>query len=137
MTASFAVDSSAIIAILNREPEAAQFGLALDHAPRVIGWPTVFEVRLWIVRRARSEVAEWFDRFVRSAQTSLAPFDGELEALATMAYDRFGKGRHPAKLNFGDCMAYAVARSFDLPLLFKGGDFGLTDARVHPASVAA
>ncbi len=63
------------------------------------------------------------------------PFDGPIEAIALHAFERSGKGRHPAALNFGDCLSYAVARHLDVPLLFKGGDFGLTDIVPHPASV--
>lgn len=55
--------------------------------------------------------------------------------MARSAFDQFGKGRHRAALNYGDCMTYAIAMAEGLPLLFKGGDFGLTDVRVHPASV--
>jgi ribonuclease VapC len=64
-----------------------------------------------------------------------ADFNRELETLAADAYARFGKGRHAAQLNYGDCMTYAVAKHHDVPLLFKGADFGLTDIRIHPASV--
>jgi len=70
-----------------------------------------------------------------SADIVPVAFDGALERIAAEAFSMFGKGRHPAKLNFGDCMAYAVAKARDLPLLFKGGDFGLTDVRIHEVSV--
>ena len=65
----------------------------------------------------------------------LIAFDRPLEALAGDAYAKFGKGRHPAKLNYGDCVTYAVAKHHDVPLLFKGADFGHTDVKIHSTSV--
>ena len=135
MTPDIAVDSSVLVAIAKKEIEASSFVEVLGAAWTAIGWPTVFEVRLWMIRNKRHEGSEWLDKLVSSPQTLAVDFDGPHEALARDAYDQFGKGRHPAKLNYGDCMAYAVAKSRDLPLLFKGGDFGLTDIRIHPASV--
>lgn len=137
MTSALAVDSSAIVAILNGELEADRFEQALDVSSRVIGWPTIFEIRLWSLRRQRPDIAIWLERFVAAANTVCVAFEAEHEMWAADAFSRFGKGRHPAALNFGDCMTYAVARSRDLPLLFKGGDFGLTDVRVHEASIGS
>jgi ribonuclease VapC len=77
------------------------------------------------------------DRFLLSELTETVAFDGVLEAIAADAFDRFGKGRHPAGLNFGDCIAYALAKSRNLPLLFKGNDFSRTDILAHPASQGA
>lgn len=136
MTATFAVDSSALVAILNSEAEASAFQEALASSGCVIGWATIFETRLWCLRRERTELGEWLDAFAASGRVEAVAFDGVLETLAADAYARFGKGRHPAQLNYGDCMAYAVARHHDLPLLFKGSDFGKTDVRAHAASVA-
>ena len=65
----------------------------------------------------------------RAIGSRSSPFEPETAALAIDAYARFGKGRHPAGLNFGDCFAYACARHFDVPLLYKGDDFALTDIR--------
>lgn len=132
-----ALDSSALVAILNAEPEEARFETVIDCAPLVIGWPTILETRIWCLRHSTLERQRWLDDLIGDPRTLAVPFDEALEQRAHQAYASFGKGRHPAKLNFGDCMAYAVARQYDLPLLFKGGDFGQTDVRVHPASVLA
>jgi len=74
------------------------------------------------------------DLFIAKAQVSLMPVDEEQADLARRAYRKFGKGRHPAGLNFGDCFSYALSRALELPLLFKGNDFSQTDVECHPAS---
>jgi ribonuclease VapC len=74
------------------------------------------------------------DLFIAKARISLVPVDEEQADLARQAFRKFGKGRHPAGLNFGDCFSYALARSLDEPLLFKGNDFSQTDIECHPAS---
>jgi ribonuclease VapC len=130
-----AVDSSVLIAVLNEEPEMDAFLGVLAVSSVVIGWPTIFEVRIWCHRRLAQVKPPWLEDWFASQRTRIVPFDGELEALASEAYGRFRKGRHPAGLNFGDCMAYAVARSHKVPLLFKGTDFARTDVAAHPASV--
>lgn len=130
-----AVDSSILIAIMNAEPEADLLQAALDCSIRVIGWPTVFETRIWVARRRRPEFAKWLDAFLELDQTICIPFDAVHDRLAHRGFRIYGKGRHPASLNFGDCMTYAIATADNLPLLFKGGDFGKTDIAVHPASV--
>lgn len=129
-----AVDASALVAIIKGEPEADAFLAALDSSFGVIGWPTVLEVRIWCLRRLGSREEPWLAGWLAEPTTRLVAFDSALEALAAAAYDRFGKGRHSAGLNFGDCMSYAVARRQQLPLLFKGGDFARTDLTPHPAS---
>ena len=135
MNFAFAVDSSVLVAILKNEPEAAAFEAALFNELRVIGRPTVMETRIWCLRNLNRSGAPWLEVFLESAATHFADFDAAIEALAVDAYARFGKGRHPAQLNYGDCMAYAVARQHDVPLLFKGADFAQTDVKVHPNSV--
>lgn len=135
MNDRLSVDSSAIVAIVNREPEARSLAAALVDVEAVVGWPTILEVRLWLARRP-SHTTLWLDHFLARRSTKLVPFDGAHERLATAANAAFGKGRHAANLNFGDCMAYAIAMRENLPLLFKGADFGQTDVVVHPASVA-
>ena len=74
------------------------------------------------------------DLFIAKAQVSLVPVDEEQADLARRAYRKFGKGRHPAGLNFGDCFSYALSRALELPLLFKGNDFSQTDVECHPDS---
>jgi ribonuclease VapC len=134
MTGQFAVDSSVLVTILNGEPEADEFARILSDGALHIGWPTLFETRIWCLRHSPLSII-WLDQLALSSNTDMCEFDGVLEALATCAYDKYGKGRHPAQLNFGDCMAYAVARHRNSPLLFKGGDFSQTDVICHPASV--
>ena len=135
MNFAFAVDSSVLVAILKNEPEAPAFVQTLFGATRVIGRPTIMETRIWCLRNLNQEGAPWLEMFLESATTHCADFDAALEPLAVSAYARFGKGRHPAQLNYGDCMAYAVAKRHDVPLLFKGADFAQTDVKVHPNSV--
>lgn len=136
MIDSVAVDSSALIAILNREPEMPRFLDALGRGRPVVGWPTIFEVRIWCLRRVGNLFQPWLESWLDHPDTNLLSFNGVLERLAASAYERFGKGRHAAALNFGDCMTYAVAHHRRAPLLFKGGDFARTDLAIHPASVS-
>jgi ribonuclease VapC len=135
MSELITLDSSAIIAILNAEPESDQFVAAVSSAPRIIGAPTVLEVRLWMIRRTPDGRTPFTDQLFGSPDTTIIAFDAAPERIAHDAAARYGVGRHAAGLNFGDCMAYAVARAHDAPLLFKGADFGKTDAPCHPASV--
>lgn len=132
---ALAVDSSVLVAIIKGEVEAPALEEALADGSPFVGWPTVFETRIWLLRRGSGKAERWLNSWLELPSTRPLPFDGELERLAAAAYRRFGKGRHPAGLNFGDCMAYAVARQRDVPLLFKGGDFARTDVKVHQASV--
>ncbi len=134
MTA-FVVDSSVIVAIIKEEPEATELEAVLIGGGWAIGWPTVFEIRLWARRNASKTRYGVVADILTDPGIAKIDFDGALEARAFFAFDHFGKGLHRASLNFGDCMAYAVAQYLDLPLLFKGGDFGQTDVKVHPASV--
>lgn len=133
----FAIDSSAVIAILNREDETRSFLDAIDESAVLIGWATVFEIRLWLTRGQRTTAEIWLEKFLALADVEAIAFDQRHEAIARQAARQFSKGLHPAKLNFGDCMAYAVARDARVPLLFKGRDFGLTDIEIHPASAIA
>lgn len=124
-----AVDSSAVVAAALDENDAERYLPLLLSAPCLIGWPTLLEIELVLMRRGNTEASElareWRDRPLVTA----IPFDGPLYEMATAAYGRFGRARHAAGLNFGDCMAYAVAKHLDLPLLYKGNDFALTDIR--------
>lgn len=137
MTGQVAVDTSAIVAILNREPDYAAFLQLLDHSDAIIGAPTLLEIRIWTLRHMASVEPQWLTRWLLDRGTKIVPFDADLERLAASAYDRYGKGRHPASLNFGDAMTYAVAKRHDVPLLFKGADFAKTDVRAHGASATS
>jgi len=124
-----ALDTSAIVAILRNEQGAERFAEAMGSAShRLIGRPTEIELHIVMQGRAGAEpVDALIAKFLRTVER--VDFDGHHVAAATAAFDRFGKGRHPASLNYGDCMAYAVARVAGCPLLYKGEDFARTDIR--------
>ena len=122
------VDTSAVLAILFDEPDADRYARAIAAAPRcrmsVAGF---LEVAIVLESRAGSEAAHELDRFLERAAIELAPVTADHAQAARRAWRRFGKGNHPAGLNFGDCFAYALAEATGEPLLFKGGDFARTD----------
>lgn len=125
------VDTSAMVAVLTREPGhdwlAAQLGTASE---RLMTAPTALE--LGIVLEARSPAATGIlRRTLRDAQIAVIPFDGNLAERALDAWRRYGEGRHPAALNFGDCCSYALAEATGCPLLCAGDDFSLTDLTVR------
>ena len=122
------VDSSAILSIVFREKRSERLLQKLVSADAVgIGTPTLTETS--IVIRAQLGVAPEpiLDAFVRDFQVTIVDFLEVHWREASVAYSRFGKGRHPAALNFGDCMSYAVAVVADAPLLYVGNDFNKTD----------
>ena len=94
---------------------------------KVISAATLFEAAIAAERRGGLEARDRLDRLITRIEPEVAPFDAVHLGWARDAYRRFGKGRHPAALNLGDCMAYATARHAVLPLLFKGADFAQTD----------
>ena len=132
-----ALDTSVILAIAFDEPEAEAFKTALRGAPILIGWPTLFETRLVLAAKGFSNAGAIVARLVEAPNVSAVPFDRKHYEAAERAFERFGKGRHAAGLNMGDCFAYAVAAAARAPLLFKGRDFAQTDLAAHPASVLA
>lgn len=125
------VDSSALIAILRREPGYEQLVDAMLDADAVLVPASCFlEVAMVIAGRKGPDSRPAIDALIDRLQARIAPI-GEAEARAAGdAFLRFGKGRHPAALNFGDCMAYAVAQAEGRPLLFVGDDFARTDVPV-------
>ncbi len=124
------VDTSALIAILHDEPEAAAFGLALTEAVAVsMSAATLVELTMVAEGRAGRPMGDRVNRLLASAKVEVVPFTAEHAALAAEGWRRYGKGRHPAGLNLGDCFAYALARSRGEPLLFKGTDFAQTDVK--------
>lgn len=131
----FVVDSSVLVAIFKQEHEGPELAEIIMSGGWLIGWPTIFETRIWLHRQRPQADLALLDLVIRDDGIRKIAFDGALESYASDAYSRFGKGRHPAKLNFGDCMAYAVAKHFDAPLLFKGNDFQQTDVLVHTDSI--
>lgn len=124
------VDSSAIIAILRDEPEAVAFRAALTFATDArISAVTNYEIRTVAFSRGRERLVAEYESLFATAELMIAAFDEEQSLLAFEGFRRWGKGIHPAGLNFGDCAAYALAKSLDSPLLFKGDDFSRTDVR--------
>jgi ribonuclease VapC len=125
------VDSSALVAVLRDEPERAEFLalLASDDDP-LISAATLLECSIAMHNRAGAPGIARLDELLRVAGIRCVAVD-EAQALAAReAWLRYGKGRSPARLNFGDCFSYALAKTQDRPLLFKGNDFGETDVRV-------
>ena len=127
------VDSSVLVAIVLREPGAETFLNALLDRDETayIGAVTAFEAALVLARRLGAPGLPILDGLMNEIEFEIVPFDGAQIAAARAAYLRFGKGRHPARLNLGDCCAYALAKTLRQPLLYKGRDFSRTDiARV-------
>jgi ribonuclease VapC len=124
------VDSSALIAIYFNEPEKASFALAVVSvdAP-CIGAPNFLEASMVAETRHGEAGCRELDRIAANLGLEIVPFDASHIQGARDAFRRFGKGRHRASLNFGDCCAYALAKLRDAPLLFKGNDFALTDLK--------
>ena len=124
------VDSSALIAIYFNEPEKASFALAVVSvdAP-CIGAPNFLEASMVAETRHGEAGCRELDRIAANLGLEIVPFDASHIQGARDAFRRFGKGRHRANLNFGDCCAYALAKLRDVPLLFKRNDFALTDLK--------
>lgn len=121
------LDSSAIIAIVLREPGWEDLLARLAAEPAAVGAPTVVESGIVLTARIGRQARTILARFLQEAGLAIVPFGEEHWLAAIDAYVRFGKGRHPADLSFGDCLTYAVARLADQRLLFVGGDFSKTD----------
>lgn len=121
------IDSSAVLAILLAEPAAQALANAINDDPtRLIAAPTLLECAIVSAARFGDPGLRELDLLMHRAGVDVVPFDVEHCDLARNAYRRFGKGRHPAGLNFGDCMAYALAAGTGEPLLFVGDGFPLT-----------
>jgi ribonuclease VapC len=125
------VETSALIAILLDEPECDAFArLIAESDNRLIS--AVSKLEAGIVATGRADLAgqRRLDQIIRELDLVVVPFDEEQADIAREAFARYGKGRHRAGLNFGDCAAYALAIAEAEPLLFKGTDFGSTDVQV-------
>ena len=126
------IDTSAIIAILTGEPERQVFNDAVENAgSRVMSAASFVEASIVIQSSRGYDGLRDFDLFVASAGIEILPVDLEQARVAREAFRRYGKGRHPAALNYGDCFSYALAKTTGFPLLFKGDDFAGTD--IEPA----
>ncbi len=123
------VDTSALIAILNREPERGSFLSAIEEAGRCyISALSLYETKLVALARLGERGLTSVDELIGEFGFSMVPFDKTQADLCVAAYRRFGKGfGSAASLNLCDCAAYALAQSLSLPLLYKGNDFAATD----------
>lgn len=126
------IDTSALVAILRDEPERSAFNQAIAAADtRTLSVASFLEASMVIESRHGPEGVRDLDLLIAKAGVELAAVDADQAYVARTAFRAYGKGRHPAGLNFGDCFAYALAKTTGEPLLFKGSDFSLTDiARV-------
>jgi ribonuclease VapC len=122
------LDSSAILSVILGEPHADRIVAHIGAATAVAaGAPTLLETAMVLSTRLKRDPRPLLNEFVREAELEVIPFSREHYEIALDAFQRFGKGRHPAALNFGDCITYAVARIAQLPLLCTGNDFPKTD----------
>ena len=122
------IDTSALLAILQDEPERRAFNEAIEAADsRRLSTATWVETSIIVESRYGAEGLRDLDLLISKASIDLVPVDVEQAHIARLAFSRFGKGRHPAGLNYGDCFSYALATALGEPLLYKGGDFALTD----------
>lgn len=122
------IDTSALVAMLIGEPEAERFEAAVEQDPRrLMSAASYFETAIAIETRFGEPGGRELDLWLHRAAVDLVSVDADQAEWARLAYRKFGKGRHPAGLNFGDCFSYAAAKIRGQPLLFKGTDFSLTD----------
>jgi len=128
------VDPSVIVAILLKEPDADELSRRLRRADVLrMSTASFLEAAIVLDQRANLQPDDPADRLselLRRSRIELVPFTEGHAQIARIAYRRYGRKRHPAQLNFGDCISYALAKILDEPLLFKGTDFSLTDVRV-------
>ena len=123
------VDTSALVAVINGEEEALRFARLLHDLPVKMSAATLFEFGMVVDRYRNPALSAAADILIEQVEADIVPVDADLARAARDAYRRFGKGHHPARLNFGDCFAYALAELTGEALLFKGEDFALTDVR--------
>jgi len=125
------VDTSALFAVLNNEPLSARVEAAMLAAPRLaISAATLVEASIVADSKRHPDGMAELDLLLNELRVEVVPVLREHAVLARTAYRDFGKGRHPAGLNFGDCFSYALAQALGEPLLFVGNDFGRTDVEI-------
>ncbi|MDE0371990.1 MAG: type II toxin-antitoxin system VapC family toxin [Rhodospirillales bacterium] len=125
------IDTSALVAILQDEPERGAFNEAIEAADRrSMSVVSFVEASTILETRFGPDGVRALDLVIAKADIELVPVDAEQAHAARTAFRAYGKRRHPAGLNLGDCFAYALARTLGEPLLFKGSDFSLTDVDV-------
>jgi ribonuclease VapC len=127
------VDTSAIVAVILDEPEATSIKKIVERTPNSITSPMVrLETSIVIGNKLKIgpvESENLFNKFLAFGEITIVPLTDETGSLAVAAYEKFGKGRHPAKLNLADCFSYGVAKSLGVPILFIGNDFSKTDLK--------
>ena len=122
------VDTSAVLAIMFGEPDAHFYDELIAAAPHCrMSAASLLEATIVLESRIGARAVDDLDVFLEEARTQMVPVTLEQVQAARRAWRRFGKGNHPARLNFGDCFSYALAEVTGEPLLFKGNDFALTD----------
>jgi ribonuclease VapC len=122
------IDSSALIAIVLEEPDASIYYAAIANSPvRLLSAATLVEASLVLLRRRTIGATAALDSLISHLRIEIISVDYHQALLAREAFQRFGKGLHPAALNFGDCFSYALAKRTSEPLLYKGNDFSQTD----------
>lgn len=125
------VDASAMVGILASEEDADALSMRLSQADRIYTSAiAVYEAVLDLARSCELSIGDAMEavgQFLVQSQAEVIPINIMIGQDALRAFERFGRGQHPAQLNMGDCFAYACARALDVPLLFKGDDFGQTD----------
>ncbi len=125
------IDTSALLAIFLAEPERKPFLESILQAEtRMISAANVLETGIVLEARRGESAGREFDLFLVRANLQIVAVDSEQAEIARSAWRKYGKGRHSAALNFGDCFAYALAQALGEPLLAKGSDFALTDIEV-------
>ncbi len=128
------IDTSALVAILQNEHERRTFNEAIEAADtRSMSTASFVETSIIIESRYGPDGIRDLDLFISKALISLVSVDTDQAFIVRNAFRQYGKGRHPAGLNFGDCFAYALAKALDEPLLFKGDDFTQTDIIAYTA----
>jgi len=122
------IDTSAVMAILQQEEEAEHFSRLIEDATvKLMSAGTALETGILAESRRGRAGASELENFILRARIEIVSFDIDQATIARDAHRRYGKGRHPAGLNMGDCFSYALAKASGEPLLFKGDDFGRTD----------
>lgn len=122
-----AVDTSVLCAVILGEPDAEHLLRALQNNRTLLSAASLVEATMVVEARQGPEAARDLELLVTAAIDEVVPLDADAAALAIAAWRRFGRGRHPAALNYGDCFSYALAQQRQVPLLFKGDDFTQTD----------
>ena len=120
-------DTSALVAVVFGEPDAESFAKSLSTSAVALCAVNLVEAQIVVEARQGADASRDLELLVEQAVDEIVPCDRVLARGATAAWRRFGRGRHPAQLNFGDCFAYAAAAQRNVPLLFKGNDFSQTD----------